>query len=76
MRNKIYSINNHKRNNKNKLNLVIIKKVINTCQQKIITRIHKQIDHVPRFHLLNILITYFILCIYKIIDWVYNNYWW
>lgn len=54
MRNKIYSINNHKRNSKNKLNRVIIKKVINTCQQKIIIKTHRQIDHVPRFHLLNI----------------------
>lgn len=50
-----------------------MKKVIKTCQQKIIERIIKQNIHIWQPHFLNILITYIILCIYKIFEWVYNK---
>lgn len=47
MRNKTYKINNHNKNNNKRLNLEMIKKVINTCQQNIIIRVNKHRHHVP-----------------------------
>lgn len=57
MRNKAYKISNHKKNNKSKLKRLIRKKVINTCQQKIIIKTIKHKHQVFLDHLWNIYIT-------------------
>ena len=51
MRNKAYKISNHKINNKSKLKRLIRKKVIKTCQQKMIISASKHKHQVFLDHL-------------------------